>query len=179
MDPSATTAVPGYAFDPAQVFTFLFVMLGPIKLLGPFSQQTRSLTDAERNRLAIGSTVVSALAAMPDDTVWVSSFAWGLAHLDSAGGILGYALTGQSERFVSSLARDPSDNSVWAGLQYGGGVTRLKGGDVDRYGTALGEVGRQPVVDIQSDTNSPHRRMLVGFGATSEKAGVVGIYDGK
>jgi multiple antibiotic resistance protein len=37
---------------PAEIFTFLFVMLGPLKLLGPFVQRTRGLADAMVRHIA-------------------------------------------------------------------------------------------------------------------------------
>ena len=44
---------------PAEVFTFLFVMLGPLKLLGPFAQRTRGLDDATVRHIAFWAFVIA------------------------------------------------------------------------------------------------------------------------
>jgi len=44
---------------PAQIFMFLFVMLGPLKLLGPFVQRTRGLDDAMVRRVAFWAFVIA------------------------------------------------------------------------------------------------------------------------
>jgi len=47
-----------------QVFTFLFVMLGPLKLLGPFAQRTRGLDEDTVRRIAVWAFVVASIAAI-------------------------------------------------------------------------------------------------------------------
>ena len=44
---------------PAEIFTFLFVMLGPLKLLGPFVQRTRGLDDAMVRHIAFPAFVIA------------------------------------------------------------------------------------------------------------------------
>jgi multiple antibiotic resistance protein len=44
---------------PAEIFTFLFVMLGPLKLLGPFVQRTRGLDDATVRRIAFRAFLIA------------------------------------------------------------------------------------------------------------------------
>jgi multiple antibiotic resistance protein len=44
---------------PAEIFTFLFVMLGPLKLLGPFAQRTRGLDDAMVRHIAFWAFVIA------------------------------------------------------------------------------------------------------------------------
>jgi small neutral amino acid transporter SnatA (MarC family) len=44
---------------PAEIFTFLFVMLGPLKLLGPFVQRTRGLDDATVRQIAFWAFLVA------------------------------------------------------------------------------------------------------------------------
>jgi multiple antibiotic resistance protein len=46
-------------FGPAEIFTFLFVMLGPLKLLGPFVQRTRGLDDATVRQIAFWAFVIA------------------------------------------------------------------------------------------------------------------------
>ena len=43
---------------PAEIFTFLFVMLGPLKLLGPFVQRTRGLDDATVRQIALDKKIL-------------------------------------------------------------------------------------------------------------------------
>jgi ligand-binding sensor domain-containing protein len=117
---------------------------------------------------------------MPDGTLWVGSFAWGLAQLDEAGTVLRYALNHGAERFVSALARDTGDDSLWAGHRWGGGLSRLKGKTLLRYEQALGSLAYHPVYDIQAVGTGPGRRLLVAFGRTaSGRPGAVGIYTGE
>ncbi|HEY6360812.1 MAG TPA: MarC family protein [Vicinamibacterales bacterium] len=44
---------------PAEIFTILFVMLGPMKVLGPFAQRTRGIDDAAMRRIAWWTFVVA------------------------------------------------------------------------------------------------------------------------
>lgn len=124
--------------------------------------------------------LVSGMAVMPDGSVWVSSFAWGLARMDAKGVVQQYALTTGGDRFVSALAGDPSDHSVWAGHRWGGGLTRLKGDTTLRYSQALGALAYHPVYDIQAVGSGTNRRLLVAFGVDeSGHPGAIGIYRGE
>ncbi len=123
--------------------------------------------------------LVSGMALMPDGSVWVSSFARGLAHMDGTGVVKEYALGTGADRYVSALGKDGADDSVWAGHRWGGGLTRLKAGTVMRYGQALGALSYHPVWDIQSVGIGPERRLLVAFGSESGRPGVIGIYRGE
>jgi len=49
---------------PAEMFTFFFVMLGPLKVFGPFAQRTRGIDDATTRRIAWWTFVVATLAAV-------------------------------------------------------------------------------------------------------------------
>lgn len=130
--------------------------------------------------------VVSGMAAMPDGTVWVSSFAHGLAHLDSSGGVLGYVSDGLAGApAISAIARDRWDDSIWTGAWWGGGISRIQGGAIHQLG--YDELGAdlffEPVWDIQADRSSPSRRMLFAFlGYTradgTRVPGAIGIYSG-
>ena len=44
---------------PAEIFTFLFVMLGPLKLLGPFVQRTRGLDDGTVRQIAFWAFLIA------------------------------------------------------------------------------------------------------------------------
>jgi multiple antibiotic resistance protein len=46
-------------FGPIQIFAFFFVMLGPLKVLGPFVQRTRGIDDATVRQIAWWTFVVA------------------------------------------------------------------------------------------------------------------------
>jgi hypothetical protein len=112
--------------------------------------------------------------AVSGDTLFVGSIPNGLATIDATGthfmGLSGY------QGRVTSLEADPSDGSVWVGLQWGG-MLRLKDGAVSSYSNAVFgyQLIDKQVWDIQSDHQGPGgtRRLLVAF-----RAGAVGIYSG-
>ena len=125
---------------------------------------------------------VSGMAVMSDQSVWVGSFARGLALLDSSGQrlrTLSTELVDGAGR-VSAVAADPSDGSVWAGAYWGEGLSRVRGGQVTLYGASVLPSAIQwlPMTDIQVDRSGSQRRLLVAFDGTSKKHGVVGIYSG-
>jgi streptogramin lyase len=124
---------------------------------------------------------VSGAAALPDGSVWLSSFQRGLARLDSGGGVTARVTTsdGLSSNKVFSIAADPLDGSIWAGTSYAG-ISRLKGGAFTTYGGALfgADLMNQRIVDIQSFGSGNGRKMVVSFGGSDTKAGAVGIYTG-
>lgn len=49
---------------PAEMFTFFFVMLGPLKVLGPFAQRTRGMDEATTRQVAWWTFVISTIAAV-------------------------------------------------------------------------------------------------------------------
>jgi multiple antibiotic resistance protein len=51
-------------FSPEQVFTFLFLMLGPFKIIGPFARITYAADTALAGRLALRAVLVSGLALL-------------------------------------------------------------------------------------------------------------------
>ncbi|HZI12584.1 MAG TPA: hypothetical protein VE153_19535 [Myxococcus sp.] len=131
---------------------------------------------------------ISGVAVMGDGSVWVSSFSNGLAHLDPSGNVtrrMGRE-SGLVDKFLSSISRDPSDGSIWTGGSWGGGISRVKSGNVTNYG--LQHFGRKYVMsrisDIQADTSGDGRRMLVAFMGHQDNvskkwvAGGIGIYVG-
>ncbi|MCP3138977.1 ligand-binding sensor domain-containing protein [Pyxidicoccus xibeiensis] len=131
---------------------------------------------------------VSGVAVAGDGTVWVSSFSNGLARLDASGNVVGRlgAGSGLVDKYLSALSLDPLDGSVWTGASWGGGISRVKGGSITNY--SLNEFGRQygmlRISDIQADTSTGKRRMLVAFmGSLDPKTnvqttGAIGIYSG-
>ena len=117
---------------------------------------------------------VSGIAAVPDGTAWLGSFAHGLIHIDSTGRILADATAKIMTRYVSTVAYDPAGSgSVWAGMQYGPGISRIDGnGNVINYSygapldpnATLGDkLSNAAVASIQSAGAGAARRMTVGF----------------
>jgi hypothetical protein len=125
---------------------------------------------------------ISGAAAMADGSVWVSSFVWGMAHIDSGGAVTARVTTsdGLAADKLSAIAADPLDQSVWAGSHYGFGISRLAGGAFTTYDhNLLGwPLANQGVVDIQSSGTGSSRVMVVSFSGDSQYAGAVGVYNG-
>ena len=51
-------------FPVAQIFTFLFLMLGPFKVVGPFAKITKGVEAGVANRIALWATLFSSLALL-------------------------------------------------------------------------------------------------------------------
>ncbi|MCI0574261.1 MAG: hypothetical protein L0Y66_26315 [Myxococcaceae bacterium] len=132
--------------------------------------------------------LVSGLVLMNDGTVYVSSFAWGLAQLNDAGQVVRRYFENTSganpDRHVSSLGRDPRDESLWLGHWWEGGVSRIQGGKIIRFDRVVGNLLYNPVRDIQFAGTGESRRVLVAFSAvrnpdgTIRHPGGVGLYTG-
>ena len=124
--------------------------------------------------------VVSDMAALPDGSVWISSFSNGLAHYTPGRPTEYRQDTIVDPRgYATALEYDASDQSLWIGYNYGG-IARLKGNvytpyDYRVFGIDLTQ-GRTP--DIQSDNFGGHRRLLVAFQGGGGKPGFIGIYTG-
>ena len=61
-DGSFRSSISSAHVDLRETFTFLFLMLGPIKVLGPFVKMTEAAEDGFRKQLAIRATIFSCLA---------------------------------------------------------------------------------------------------------------------
>jgi multiple antibiotic resistance protein len=48
----------------AEIFTILFITLGPLKILGPFAQRTHDLDDAAVRKIAVWAFVLATVAAV-------------------------------------------------------------------------------------------------------------------
>jgi multiple antibiotic resistance protein len=55
---------PHYVFGTPEIFTFLFVMLGPLKLLGAFAQATATLPAAQVRVLAVKATLIATVSVV-------------------------------------------------------------------------------------------------------------------
>jgi hypothetical protein len=124
--------------------------------------------------------VVSGIAAMADGTAWVGSAAWGLAHLDKNGVVIGTIKDQLVSPNVSALAVDPKDQSLWAGALWGGGITRIAGKTISHYGSATfgPTLVGNPITDIQMTGSGASRRVLVAFGPNGATPGAIAIYAG-
>ncbi|XXF78929.1 hypothetical protein P2318_03990 [Myxococcaceae bacterium GXIMD 01537] len=75
---------------------------------------------------------------------------------------------------------DPSDDSVWAGARWGGGLSRARGSTVTHHGASVlgATLAGMPVSDVQVDRSTSPRRVLVAFQGTNSQPGAIGIYTG-
>ncbi len=140
---------------------------------------------------------ISAMSVTSSGDVWVSSFFYGLARLSPNGTVqtkvmqdlINYTPAGNgkpAQAPSSAVAVDPQDGSVWVGAHWWGGMTRLKSGEVMKYGTnVFGSqlVNGSSVSDIQFDRSGGKRRVLVSFQGYTKKdgtvvPGIIGIYTG-
>lgn len=132
---------------------------------------------------------ISSITLTADGTVWVGSFARGLVKMSREGEVerrYSQELV-DGKGYVSSLAADPLDQSVWAGAAWGMGISRLKDNTIMHYNhTVFGlDLAMARVSDIQMDTSGPQRRVLVGWMGYKRSddgrwvAGTIGVYDGE
>jgi hypothetical protein len=137
---------------------------------------------------------VSGVAATSNGAAWVSSFSHGLIQIDSLGSVLADASNKMMTMNVSTVVADPSDTTVWAGMQWGGGVSRYDpaSNSVTNYSfNAFGENANATIGNIHSSGTGQGRAMIVSFRALPTRlvgnpqtgaittTGAVGIYTGK
>jgi multiple antibiotic resistance protein len=60
---------------PAEIFTILFVTLGPLKILGPFAQRTHDLDDAAARRIAVRAFGIATIAVIAGSLIGASMLA--------------------------------------------------------------------------------------------------------
>jgi multiple antibiotic resistance protein len=88
---TAAGPVPIRPFPVAQIFTFLFLMLGPIKIIGPFAKMTKQADAALTRQIALRATLFSSLAlvfaAVLGDRA-LSSYGIPLPVLALSGGVI-------------------------------------------------------------------------------------------
>jgi multiple antibiotic resistance protein len=61
---AATSQVQVREFSPVQIFTFLFLMLGPFKIVEPFLRITKDADSRLTRQIAVWATILSALALL-------------------------------------------------------------------------------------------------------------------
>ena len=65
----ATTPIALTPFSLTKVFTFLFLTLGPLKVIGPFAAMTQGRDAAFRRELAVRGTIVAAVGTLTAATI--------------------------------------------------------------------------------------------------------------
>ncbi|MGC1379493.1 MAG: MarC family protein [Candidatus Baltobacteraceae bacterium] len=53
-----------FSFDTREIFTFFFIMLGPIKLLAPFAKLTATSSESESRSMAIRATAIATFTVL-------------------------------------------------------------------------------------------------------------------
>lgn len=85
------TQAPAKRFPARQVFTFLFLMLGPFKIIGPFAMVTKGADAALTRRIALRATLFSSIAllaaALLGESI-LSSYGMPLPILSLAAGLI-------------------------------------------------------------------------------------------
>lgn len=116
---------------------------------------------------------VSSMALAPDGTLWIGSFARGLAARAPDGKVRFWSAGLVDPARATAVQVDPLDGSIWVGAGLGG-LTRLRGDKLETYGLdVLGDLSGEAVADIQVAGTGSQRRVLVAF-----LAGAIGIYRG-
>jgi hypothetical protein len=130
---------------------------------------------------------VTSMSHCADGTLWIGSRTHGLARIGPGGGISTEELPDPAANGagVSALACDPSDGSLWIGLEQGG-ILRRSGGAHERIAPAgAPPFARQRVAAIQIDRWASPRVVLFAFGARRDAGGAilagggVAAYDGE
>src|SRR5262245_23768231 len=71
---------PSDPFSPGKVFTFLFVMIGPLKVIGPFAQMTAGWDRGLKRKLAFQAITIAAIGALAAATLGSSLLQkWGIS----------------------------------------------------------------------------------------------------
>src|SRR4051794_14300210 len=70
---------------------------------------------------------VSSIVALNDGTAWIGSYGHGVIRVDSAGNKLQDISSSLPAKAVSSIALDPADGSLWVGINWSLGLSRVGG----------------------------------------------------
>jgi multiple antibiotic resistance protein len=80
-----------YEFSLLQIFTLLFVMIGPLKLVGPFAAGTRELDPSARRALTFKATLIAVVTTLVGGFLgraMLQNWGVGVGALTIAGGIV-------------------------------------------------------------------------------------------
>ena len=84
-----------FSFGPREIFTFFFIMLGPIKLLAPYARITAGCTPAQRRNMALQSAAIATATVLAASFIGCSMLEkWNVSPgaLAIAGGILFFSV---------------------------------------------------------------------------------------
>ena len=133
---------------------------------------------------------VSSIAALSDGTAWIGSYGHGVIRVDSSGNRLNDVSSSLPSKTVSAIAVDPADGSLWVGINWALGISRLGGSHAANFywGNASGSANCSTcrvwssVSNIQGSGSGSGRKMVFSMRPFSDKgvsyAGAVGIYSG-
>jgi multiple antibiotic resistance protein len=110
-DPLA--GIPRLTIGPGQIFTFLFIMVGPLNVLGPFAQVTAHADRPLRRRIAIATFAIALLALLAGaylGTILMKKWQISIAALTLAGGIILFLVA-----LKKILAPDPPEKLAAVG----------------------------------------------------------------
>ena len=85
------TQVQNTPFSIGKIFTFVFMTLGPLKIIGPFVEMTRGQDKVFKRKLALRSSIIAAIAMIVAATAGSKTLiAWGISigSLSLAAGII-------------------------------------------------------------------------------------------
>ena len=116
----------GTVFSAGKLFTFLFVTLGPFKVIGPFARMTRGHGAAEKRKLAFQGTAVALVAVLAASTLGANVLQkWGIsvAALQLTAGIVLFLVAlrpvlHQYEVLVEGAAAAPAEPPAKANLVF-------------------------------------------------------------
>ncbi len=111
----ADAVLPMRQYPAAQVFTLLFLMLGPFKILGPFGKLTKGMGDSAARGVALWGTLFASLALLLASLLGESilrSYRIPVPILALSGGIILFlvALLNILQQFMPSISR--ADDAV-------------------------------------------------------------------
>jgi hypothetical protein len=118
---------------------------------------------------------VESLSFCDDGTLWIGSSTHGLARRDPAGGVSYVSLPDPALHGdnVYAVACDPSDQSVWVGLGWGGLMRYRDGQFTSLDPGGLPDFVRQPVRSIQIDRWATPRIVYAAFLASADASGAI------
>lgn len=105
----------------SQIFTFFFLTLGPIKIVGPFMKITRNADAALTRQIAIRATIFACLAllvaALIGETI-LTKYGIPLPILKLSGGLILFlvALLNIIQQFIPPLSQDESTHTPTLGM---------------------------------------------------------------
>ncbi len=168
-----TASLPGYVTMSHPTWNGWWGEMSPVR---PFISFWHDAADATQWDLVTG------ISFCDDGTMWVSSYANGLKRVSPNGAWTQVDLPAGFGDSASAVACDPSDDSVWVGLGYGG-FARWANGWQDVFpppGAGWPGFASNPVTRIQIDRwSSPRVVYLTHVASRKLGAGGLTVYAGR